>query len=513
MQSKLLEEAHERDLGKQRELWQAAEKLKRDKWIADKTKAIKDATVQALEPDIKAMLAQQKIQIRQLEEKFREDVIREKSILAEHHQRQMDALRHAMDVERVRACEEEREFARQRYLESGFIFLATHTVELYIVYPAQFQQQKRKLHADFDEQKHAMSESAKAERQSEEAAHRRTVDDLRRELDAARVAKEAAVDEARRRGVAEAGALPASQRRLLRSEVEDAHHILHQLAQLREKMSIEKEEWQTHYMAKQENEMRNREVKLVERHGLLGYMGSEAVGGEPGVTVLHIQSSQKALKERLVKERDAEIEMVIQRLESETSAGSSEASRRYRIEVEKLKSEMAEEIKQLRDQHSLALDKVLAAQTALAKAEETRREMQKQIMQAQHESASKENLIRQQKNELMRLKVDEDTLSKAIRREFEDQITRKDAALQSLNETLAAHDSQLEALRRRHERELEDLAGEKDRTIRIIEDKVRKTVALKDDIVASLRSQVEELGIRSGHLERLIDKQRKELLS
>lgn len=57
MKTKILDENHARDLRQQRELWAATEKIKRDKWIQEKTKAIKDQTVKGLEPEIQRMLA------------------------------------------------------------------------------------------------------------------------------------------------------------------------------------------------------------------------------------------------------------------------------------------------------------------------------------------------------------------------------------------------------------------------------------------------------------------------
>ena len=41
--------------------------------------------------------------------------------------------------------------------------------------------------------------------------------------------------------------------------------------------------------------------------------------------------------------------MVIQRLESETGSNNSDATRRYRMDIERIKSETAEEIKQVLD--------------------------------------------------------------------------------------------------------------------------------------------------------------------
>lgn len=57
---------------------------------------------------------------------------------------------------------------------------------------------------------------------------------------------------------------------------------------------------------------------------------------------------ERKLREKLIQERDREIEMVIQRLESETYSSSSDIAHRYRIEIERLKSEHAEELKEVR---------------------------------------------------------------------------------------------------------------------------------------------------------------------
>lgn len=42
----------------------------------------------------------------------------------------------------------------------------------------------------------------------------------------------------------------------------------------------------------------------------------------------------------------------------------------------------------------------------------------------------------------------------------------------------------------------------------MIEERVRKALTLKDELVNSLKLQLEDLGIKNAHLERLIDKQR-----
>ncbi|KAJ3132574.1 Centrosomal protein of 131 kDa [Geranomyces variabilis] len=439
----VLEEQHERDLKQQKELWAQAEKIKRDKWIQEKTKAIKDQTIKGLEPEIQRMLSQHKLQNRQMEEKYREELVREKNALIEQQARQTEAMRDRVVAERQRACEEEREFARQRYQKQ----LERDEME--------FQQQRRKLLADFDEQKHAFLESHKQERQADDFAHRKQLDSLHRQMDAERANKDAALDEARRKHSAE-------------------------VALLREKLAIEKEEWAAQYMARVEVDMRNRE---------------------------------KAFKEKLVAERDAEIEMVVQRLESETSCNSSESTRRYRMEVERLRAETADEVKQLRDQHSLALDRLVAAQNEQRSGEEFKRDLEKRLLQAQYESAAKDHLIREQKNELSRLKVDEETLVQSIRGDYAAQLDAKESALHTSADIIARHARELEDLEARHRAEIDELVREKERTVHLIEESVRKALGSKDQLLASLKGEAEELNMRNQHLERLLEQQRQELLS
>ena len=84
---------------------------------------------------------------------------------------------------------------------------------------------------------------------------------------------------------------------------------------MRDRIGIEKEEWQAQILAKIDAESRSRETQL---------------------------------RNKLVQERDAEIEMVIQRLESEGNMNSSDAAHHHRLEIERLRSDHAEEAKQVR---------------------------------------------------------------------------------------------------------------------------------------------------------------------
>jgi hypothetical protein len=90
-----------------------------------------------------------------------------------------------------------------------------------------------------------------------------------------------------------------------------------------EKKAIEKEQWQEMYMKKVEAEIQQREV-----HNIFIYI-------------------KKIFKEKLLADRDKEIEEIIEKLEAETNSSATDITRKYRLEIEKVKATMAEEVKQV----------------------------------------------------------------------------------------------------------------------------------------------------------------------
>jgi hypothetical protein len=179
----LLEETHIKDLKMKRDTWESAEKLKRDKWIQEKTKLIKDQTLKGLEPEIQRLIAQHKTQMKRLEDKHAQNLVDQREQLAEQHQELVEQYRDRIAAERRRAMEEEREFARQRYQKQ----LERDEME--------FQQQKRKLQASFEEQKDRMVQSFKDEMQQKEQSSRKLIDDLKNSLETARLDRQRAMDD------------------------------------------------------------------------------------------------------------------------------------------------------------------------------------------------------------------------------------------------------------------------------------------------------------------------------
>ena len=58
--------SHALELKKQKEIGEAAEKIRREKWIKEKTQEIKEMTVKGLEPDIQKLIAKHKAEIKKI---------------------------------------------------------------------------------------------------------------------------------------------------------------------------------------------------------------------------------------------------------------------------------------------------------------------------------------------------------------------------------------------------------------------------------------------------------------
>jgi hypothetical protein len=186
-----LEESHERELKQKKDLWEAGEKLKRDRWIQERTKVIKDQTIKGLEPEIQRMVAQHKAHAKRMEEKYKDDMIRERELLMEQHRQEMESLRDRVAQERRKAAEEERELARQKYEKQ----LERDELD--------FQQQRRKLLASFEEQKDRLVASMKDEKRLSDLNWKKMLDDVKQQCEALKLEKQECISNIQRSQITE----------------------------------------------------------------------------------------------------------------------------------------------------------------------------------------------------------------------------------------------------------------------------------------------------------------------
>eukprot|EP00743_Colponemidia_sp_Colp-15_P007969 GILK01008631.1.p1 GENE.GILK01008631.1~~GILK01008631.1.p1 ORF type:complete len:651 (+),score=187.86 GILK01008631.1:96-1955(+) len=113
-QLKEMQEQHSLHLAKQKQQLEAASKLRQEKWVAEKTKSIKELTVKGLEPEIQRMLQKHKIEIRKLEEDHAERLRTLKEDCNAEADERLRRLRERSAVEREEAIAAERDACSTR---------------------------------------------------------------------------------------------------------------------------------------------------------------------------------------------------------------------------------------------------------------------------------------------------------------------------------------------------------------------------------------------------------------
>uniref|UniRef100_A0A2H6NCR1 Uncharacterized protein n=2 Tax=Micrurus carvalhoi TaxID=3147026 RepID=A0A2H6NCR1_9SAUR len=110
-----MQEQHELEIKKLKQLMTATEKIRREKWIDEKTKKIKEITVKGLEPEIQKLIAKHKLEIKKLKSLHEVELLQSDERAAQRYIRQTEELREMLEHEKEEQGQRERELARQRY--------------------------------------------------------------------------------------------------------------------------------------------------------------------------------------------------------------------------------------------------------------------------------------------------------------------------------------------------------------------------------------------------------------
>uniref|UniRef100_A0A673JWI8 Centrosomal protein of 131 kDa n=1 Tax=Sinocyclocheilus rhinocerous TaxID=307959 RepID=A0A673JWI8_9TELE len=221
-----MQEQHELEIKKLKELMSATEKIRREKWIDEKTKKIKEITVKGLEPEIQKLISKHKLELKKLRVLHEAELLQADERAAQRYVRQTEELRQQLERERDEQCQRERELAKQRYKQ-----LQEEENSL--------QQQRRRLYKEVSEEKERITQLA--------ARQHAELEDLRKQLEensslAARALREE---------------LEKS-----REEQERRHQV--EIKALKERLDIEKQTWEENYMKKEEAWLLSRERELKE---------------------------------------------------------------------------------------------------------------------------------------------------------------------------------------------------------------------------------------------------------
>ncbi|NXW93885.1 CP131 protein, partial [Alopecoenas beccarii] len=450
-----MQEQHELEIKKLKELMSATEKIRREKWIDEKTKKIKEITVKGLEPEIQKLIAKHKQDIKKLKMLHEAELLQSDERAAQRYGRQAEELRHLLEREKEEQSQRERERARQRCEQQ----LEQEEQAL--------QQQRRRLYAEVAEEKERLGQQA--------ARQRAEVEELRRQLEASSSAITRALKE-------EYAKEKEEQERRHQAEVKV----------LKEQLEMEKQAWEANYLKK---EVMARAARLQKRR-------SERDRG----TVCHLcpqeawlLSRERELREEVRKERDKEIELVIQRLEADMSSAKEECERAAE-----------NRIKRIRDKYEVELQELERSERKL---QERCNELKGRLAELEGESVRLQGLLKHKEQEVEEIQKVRDQLvqersglAEAIRQEFADRLLGTEEENKRLREEMVE-------MRARQRLELDRVAREKDRELEEVHRRVKTAVVRKEESVSSLRKQYQAAVQRADRLEALLEQQRQQLLA
>ncbi|NXC42863.1 CP131 protein, partial [Penelope pileata] len=424
-----MQEQHELEIKKLKELMSATEKIRREKWIDEKTKKIKEITVKGLEPEIQKLLAKHRQDIQKLKMLHEAELLQSDERAAQRYCRQAEELRGLLERQREEQSQRERELARQRCEKQ----LEQEEQAL--------QQQRRRLYAEVAEEKERLSQQA--------ARQRAEVEELRRQLEVSSSAVTAALKEEYARE---------------KEEQERRHQA--EVKVLKERLELEKQTWEANYVKKEEAWLLSRE---------------------------------RELREEVRKERDKEIELVIQRLEADMSSAKEECERTAE-----------NRIKRIRDKYEVELQELERSERKL---QERCNELKGRLAELEGDSVRLQGLLRHKEQEADEIRKVRDqlaqergSLAEVIRQEFADRLVGTEEENKRLKAEMAE-------LRARQRLELDRVVQEKDRELEEVHRRVKTAVARKEENVSSLRKQYEAAVQRAEHLEALLEQQRRQLLA
>ncbi|KAG8507520.1 Centrosomal protein of 131 kDa [Galemys pyrenaicus] len=436
-----MQEQHELEIKKLKELMSATEKVRREKWISEKTRKIKEITVRGLEPEIQKLIAKHKQEVRKLKSLHAAELLQADERAAQLCARQMGELRELLELEKAALGQQERERAQQRFEQH----LEQEQRAL--------QQQRRRLYSEVAEEKERLGQQA--------ARQRAELEELRQQLEES----------------------SAAGGRALRAEFEkerEGQERRHQmeLKALKDQLEAERQAWEASCARKEAHprdagRLTDASVLRDQPHG----------AGEPGPTEPRVPQEawllarERELKEEMRRDRDKEIELVIHRLEADTTLAREESERAAESRI-----------KRIRDKYEAELAELERSERQL---QERCAQLRGRLGEAEGEAGRLQGLLRQREKELAeasavseKLTAERSGLAQVLRQEFADRLAASDEETRQVRAELAE-------LQARQRVELEQLTREKQAELEAVHERVRLALAKKEAAVSGLRRQHE----------------------
>jgi 5-azacytidine-induced protein 1 len=148
----LIEESHQHELQQLKDSHESAERLRRERWIEEKTRKIKELTVRGLEPEIQRLISKHKNEIAKLKTIHEAELLTADERASQRYIRMTEELRDQLEREKEVAIARERELAREKYEKS----LREEEQS--------FNEQRRRLYTEIEEEKSRQAEIAAKQR-------------------------------------------------------------------------------------------------------------------------------------------------------------------------------------------------------------------------------------------------------------------------------------------------------------------------------------------------------------
>uniref|UniRef100_A0ABI7ZU77 Centrosomal protein 131 n=1 Tax=Felis catus TaxID=9685 RepID=A0ABI7ZU77_FELCA len=370
-----VQEQHELEIKKLKELMSATEKVRREKWINEKTRKIKEITVRGLEPEIQKLIAKHKQELKKLKGLHEAELLQADARAAQRYGRQVEELREHLEREKEALGQQERERAQQRCVGPGdgrmrsgagerggrggwrrgrglpanplktaaspggagrpqwrwppAEALSSLSFEQHVEQEQRaLQQQRRRLYGEVAEEKERLGQQA--------ARQRAELEELRQQLEESSAAEGRAL-----RAEFEKG----------REEQERRHQM--EMKALKDQLEVERQMWEASCAKKEEAWLLTRE---------------------------------RELREEIRRGRDEEIELVIRRLEADMTRAREESERAAESRVRRIRDKYETELSELEQSER--------------KLQERCAELKGRLGEAEGENLRLQGLVRQKEREL-----------------------------------------------------------------------------------------------------------------
>ncbi|XP_012308171.2 centrosomal protein of 131 kDa [Aotus nancymaae] len=408
------QEQHELEIKKLKEIMSATEKVRREKWISEKTKKIKELTVRGLEPEIQKLIARHKQEVRRLKSLHEAELLQSDERASQRCLRQAEELREQLEREKEALGQQERERARQRFQQH----LEQEQWAL--------QQQRQRLYSEVAEEKERLGQQA--------ARQRAELEELRRQLEESSSALTGAL-----RAEFEKG----------REEQERRHQM--ELKALKQQLELERQAWEAGCARKEEAWLLNREQELREEI-------RKGRDKEIELVVHRLEADVALAKEESERAAESRIKRLRDKYEAELSE-LEQSERKLQERCSELKGQLGEaegekvHLQGLVRQKERALEDVQAMNQQLtiersSLAQVIRQEFQDRL-------AASEEETRQARAELAALQARQQLELEEVHRRVKTALARKEEAVSSLrtqHEAAVKRADHLEELLEQHRR-------------------------------------------------------------